>query len=305
MRVPPVNLDPGLKATWSDLPPLILELVVSHHLPDPLDINALAKTSRAMRSMMLSPALQAAWLQQLKGDIAIWAALRRCNDKAQRLSIVRHLVEVLRADVGVRMHGETALHWACGTGHDVDMVRYLSNLPHVQVNLADTANKRSPLHIACRVGHVDVVRQLLGHLGIQVNLGDQFDWTPLHWACDGGHADVVRQLLSHPDIQVNLAPQHGWTPLLFACNEGLVDAVRQLLSHPGIQVNLADQHNWTPLHLACYNGHVDAVRQLLSHPDIQANLADQHGRTPLQLATAHVHVDVAHLICSHNSGKSV
>ena len=77
----------GLETTWLDLPPLAQELLVSHHL-DPVDIRALAKTCRAMRSLMLSPALQAAWLWQHKGDLAIWEALLHCADAALRLSLI-------------------------------------------------------------------------------------------------------------------------------------------------------------------------------------------------------------------------
>ena len=113
----------GLETTWLDLPPLAHELLVSHH-KDPVDIWALAKTCRAMRSLMLSPTLQAAWLWQHKGDLAIWEALLHCADAALRLSVLRQLVEVHHADVGVEMDGEVALHWACGNGH-VDLVSYL------------------------------------------------------------------------------------------------------------------------------------------------------------------------------------
>ena len=93
----------GLEATWLDLPPLAQELLVSHHL-DPVDIRALSKTCRAMRSLMLSPALQAAWLWKHKGDLAIWEALLHCADAALRLSVVRQLVEVHHADVLSLIH---------------------------------------------------------------------------------------------------------------------------------------------------------------------------------------------------------
>jgi len=250
------------KTTWSDLPPLTLELLVSHHL-DSLDIRALAATCRAMRSLMCSHALQAAWLWKRKGDLAIWEALRCCTDAVQRLSVVRQLVEVHHADVGVEMDGKTVLHRACGDGH-VDVVNYLSTQPNIRINVATSDNLGVPLHFACFNGHVDVVRQLLGHTDIQVNLADQDGLMPLHLSCQEGHVDVVRELLGHTDIQVNLASQGGWMPLHVACREGHVDVVRLLLGHTDIQVDLADQGGKTPLQMASFLGHADVVHLLRS-----------------------------------------
>ena len=209
----------GPETTWSDLPPLTHELLVSHL--DALDIRALAATCRAMRSLMLSPALQAAWLWKHKGDMAIWVALRCCTDAALRLSVLRLLVEVHHVDVGVESSGLSVLHWACEGGH-VDLVSYLSMQPNIQINVAMSVTELSPLHFACCNGHVDVVQQLLSHTDIQVNLADQFGMTPLFLACMKGRVDLVRQLLSHTGIQVNLG---SMTPLQMAYSRGHADVV--------------------------------------------------------------------------------
>ena len=332
------------KSTWSDLPYLTQERVVSDHL-DSVDIRALAKACRAMRSMMLSPALQAAWLRKRHGEFAIWEALFHIVDAAQRLSVVRQLVEVHHADVGVEFDADTStvLHWACFHGH-VDLVSYLITCPNIQINAVSSEKQISPLLIACQVGHVevvhqllsrpgiqvnsrpisahncgrtplhtvcmprgpggvcriDLVRQLLSHKDIQVNLFDEGGRTSLHLACYAGQADVLHHLLSHKDIQVNLGDKERLvTALHMACQEGHVDVVRQLLSRTDIKVNLAAQGGWIPLHIACQVGHVDVVRQLLSHKDIQVNIGTVQGRyTPLHLACQFDHVDVVRQLLS-------
>ena len=134
------------ETSWLDLPPLAQEQLVSHHLPDPLDINALARTCQAMRSMMRSPTLQAAWLWKRKGDGAIWEATHRCTDATQRLSVLRQLVEVHHADINIEMG--LVLHWACCNGH-VDMVSYISMQPDIRINFATYEKQVSPLHVAC------------------------------------------------------------------------------------------------------------------------------------------------------------
>jgi hypothetical protein len=61
----------------------------------------------------------------------------------------------------------------------------------------------TPLHIASKKGHTDVVTELIC-AGAQVNLADKVgNTTPLIYASYFGHIDVVKKLLSHPDIRVS------------------------------------------------------------------------------------------------------
>ena len=75
--------------------PLIIGVFVTS--PGSRRHQGLAKKFRAM----VLDALQAAWLWQHKGDRAVWEALIRCTGVVMRLSLVRQLLEVHHADVGV------------------------------------------------------------------------------------------------------------------------------------------------------------------------------------------------------------
>ena len=74
---------------------------------------------------------------------------------------------------------------------------------------------RTPLHLAARKGHADLV-VLLANLGSDINHADKNPWpnnsgrTPMHWACYKGHAEVVLRV-SPFSIPVP-APTRAHTP---------------------------------------------------------------------------------------------
>ena len=53
-----------------------------------------------------------------------------------------------------------------------------------------------------RVEDLEVMLKV--HPGLNVNCTDEDQWTPLHWASLKGHIEVVKLLLAHPDIAVNV-----------------------------------------------------------------------------------------------------
>jgi hypothetical protein len=76
---------------------------------------------------------------------------------------------------------------------------------NVDVNSMDNFYRRTPLSWAAEKGHDTVVKQLLAHKDVDVNLVDKDGRTPLLWAADKGHDAVVKQLLAHKDVDIT-----GW-----------------------------------------------------------------------------------------------
>ena len=56
-------------------------------------------------------------------------------------------------------------------------------------------NRTSPLHIACRSGSIEVVKELTLHR-CDLNITDCAGWTALHIASQRGHSDIVEFLLA-------------------------------------------------------------------------------------------------------------
>ena len=89
------------------------------------------------------------------------------------------------------------------------------------------------------------IKQLLE--GIDVSVMDDNNDTPLNVAAKHGHADIVRLLLDKQGIDVNQANNDAQSPLLSAVQGGHTNVVELLLANEGIDVNVMDDNNDTPL----------------------------------------------------------
>lgn len=75
----------------------------------------------------------------------------------------------------------------------------------------------TPLHIASRCNHIEVIRALVPHCNI--NAKDQWGFTPLHYAVISRHKEVVMCLLEHGCVAA-VESANGSTPLDIAKSLG-------------------------------------------------------------------------------------
>jgi len=102
-------------------------------------------------------------------------------------------------------------------------------------------------------------------LYVKVNcVGPEKGDTPLHRACRFGHVQVTQALLRQPGVGVNAGNVGMATPLYFACQEGKKEVVSLLLADKRIDVNKPDRDQWTPLWVASQNGHLPVVQLILA-----------------------------------------
>ncbi|XP_049883329.1 BRCA1-associated RING domain protein 1-like [Pectinophora gossypiella] len=116
--------------------------------------------------------------------------------------------------------------------------------------MAEKRNNKgeTPLHIACRLGKIDKVTELLNQ-GANTNTKDNAGWTPLHEVVQNGRLDLVQVLLPYNTL-----------------------------------INVPGPGNETPLHEAVRYGHVDIAVELVKNgADVHAK--NCKGETPMQLAT--------------------
>jgi hypothetical protein len=105
------------------------------------------------------------------------------------------------------------------------------------LNLPCPVSNMTPLHLASKEGHEDVVC-ILGQLeSIDINPKDHSDDTPLHLASKQGHEDVIHMLLERTDLDINSKNRNDDTPLHLALHPGFGEVVRQLLERNDVDIN--------------------------------------------------------------------
>ena len=139
----------------------------------------------------------------------------------------------------------------------------------------------TPMHVAARAGHADVLSLLLEH-GADVDVRDMFGIAPLYWASRSGKVEAG-QILLDCGADINARGNHGETPLSGALFERRVEFARMLLTR-GASIDTHGTNGNTPLHWAVVKMNIEAVRLLLEH-GADVNACDNEGMTPFQMPT--------------------
>ena len=103
--------------------------------------------------------------------------------------------------------------------------------------------------------------------GVDVNGFDDGGATPLIAACGHGRLAVVRRLLAHRDVAVDLAGKRGVTPLMHAAAAGFDDGVLALLRKGADRRKRTDQGR-RAADYAAEHGHVALGALLEADPDV-------------------------------------
>jgi len=191
--------------------------------------------------------------------------------------------------------GDTPLHRACRFGH-LQVVEILLKNSSVDVNAGNAGNASSPFYIACQEGHKDMVSLLLGDMRIDLNKPNVNCCTPFYIACQNGHREVVLLLLADTRIDVNTRHTKGLTPCFIACQNGHKAVVSLLLADMRIDAN-KPQNEWvTPFFIASENGHMEVVSLLLGDMRIEVNQQRNDGATPFYIVCQEGHKDMVSLL---------
>jgi len=152
----------------------------------------------------------------------------------------------------------------------------------------DPAYGGTPLHLAVRYDHKDVVEFLLTSRA-DVDAKDMYANTPLQWAAMMDDKDLVELLLTNK-AEVNVAGLYGWTPLHEAAARGYKDVVKLLLTNKA-NVNVRNDGGWTPLDLAAFSGNKEMAKLLLQVSNAQYNIYDVTGADDLNKVKALLQTD--------------
>lgn len=123
-----------------------------------------------------------------------------------------------------------------------------------------------------------LVSEMPGDLDINTTNDQEFDRTALMLAARGGNLKIVKTLIAHHDIDLDLQDRNGMTALILAVRERH-RAIVEILLNAGASVNMMDSHaGRTPLRYAAERDFPELVSLLMEY-GADPNLKDHQGRT--------------------------
>ncbi|XP_071953001.1 protein fem-1 homolog C-like [Antedon mediterranea] len=139
----------------------------------------------------------------------------------------------------------------------------------VQYIVSTVTESTTPLLMACRHGHLDIVNYFIEQciadyeqVGSVTFDGETVDGAPPLWcAAAAGHFNIVQSLIKH-GADVNHTTFSNSTPLRAACFDGHYDIVKYLVQHKA-DIEVANRHGHTCLMISCYKGHFKIAKYLL------------------------------------------
>lgn len=186
--------------------------------------------------------------------------------------------------------GCTCLHWAAGT-NQLDALTYLVIQRGVDVNI--TANKkargRTPLHYACRNGHIDCAKRLV-ELGADIDARAKHSVSPFQLAVWQCHLDIADWLV-HQGVKASQTNEFdcGAVHWIGLCprqtpGEDIVTFARWLAQQPGIDFHVKQRQGHSPLHKSAWGGHLDLIQYLKIEHGMMDDTQDLAGNYAADLA---------------------
>ncbi|CRL07180.1 CLUMA_CG020165, isoform A [Clunio marinus] len=204
------------------------------------------------------------------------------------------------------------VYTAARDGNLLYLKRYIGNLGQSEVNylVSSKTGGCTPLLIACRNGHYDVVQYLLKRCHADVEQcgsvifdGETIENAPALWcAAAAGHMNIVKLLVRH-GANVNSTTKTNSTPLRAAFFDGHYEIVKYLVIH-GADIEVANRHGHTCLMIACYKGHYKIAQYLLSLK-AQVNRRSVKGNTALHDCAESGSLEILQLLLENGATMDV
>ncbi|XP_053962253.1 uncharacterized protein LOC128865887 [Anastrepha ludens] len=157
--------------------------------------------------------------------------------------------------------GFTLLMTACREGQ-LSVVRCL--LEDLKADVNKQVDSLTPLMLACECTNkdphtIDKIVQLLLKHGAVINVSDKYGTTPFMHACKNGYTLVVNRMIK--DVSFDAIDNQGCTPIFHAIENNRTDVVK-LLAEAGVNATIANRKGYTPVQVAQFHGFYDLLEFL-------------------------------------------
>ncbi|XP_072128110.1 85/88 kDa calcium-independent phospholipase A2 isoform X2 [Mobula birostris] len=156
---------------------------------------------------------------------------------------------------------------------------------HIMSCINDTESQEgmTPLHLACKKGDVDCIRELVEGCGARLDVADKNRETVYHYAAKQSNCQIIELLSKQRSIGVNHLSNSGETPLHIACRLGKADVAKSLLQCQA-SCNIVGLHGY-PIHTSMKFIQIGCAEAILEADPNQIHSEDTHyGGTPLHWA---------------------
>nr|CAH7722319.1 unnamed protein product [Callosobruchus chinensis] len=192
---------------------------------------------------------------------------------------------------------ESALHYVETPHSDRTVVKFLLE-NGANVNLL-TKQHESAFHYVALAGNNDVLMEMIAHMTPTdaqkaLNRQNEHGWTPLLIASRKGHIDLVNNLLAN-HARVDVFDNDGRSALHLASEQGYLHVCDSLLTNKAF-INSKSRNGRTALHLAAMNGYIHLVKFLIKDHNAVIDILTLKKQTPLHLAAAAGQIEVCKLL---------
>ena len=213
------------------------------------------------------------------GDKLLKIALKYEKDKVMLLLITK-----LKCDPNIKgRYNRSPLHVACKKGN-LNLVRTLIHDYHADLSNRDIFGN-TPFTLAIENERNEVMLVLISEFGCDpTNIKSKIG-VSLHVACKKGNLSLVRTLICDYHADLNDKDSSGKTPFTLALKYERDEVMLVLISEFGCDpTNIKDGYGVSPLHVACKKGNLSLVRTLIHDYHADLNDKDSFVETPFILA---------------------
>ena len=161
----------------------------------------------------------------------------------------------------------------------------------------------TPLMVACRFGHMNLIDMLIKDLEASVDHGNEEGRTALMRAAFCKQVKTVNTLINKYKANVDAEDVWGATALFYAIQEGHLDVVNALAGTHKADVEHGRSNGERPLMAAALQGSTDIVNLLCSRHKVDVNGTNNRGQTALMYACEEGNVDVVHALVARHKAK--